>query len=174
MSFRKPTQSHGQSSAPQTFRPRRACDRGRGRWRVDVRDVAWSCKRFSGEKRIENSSRDVAGRRLLRRNVAADWRTTKRYRPRRRRLLRDGDWETGDGRSAKRRPYVHGAVEPVARPTKNGNRRHPERGQEHRRACPNRTPIYGQLPAAFANIFPAISLRRTRVATGRGTKLAVY
>src|SRR5207247_5775742 len=86
------------------------------------------------KKRIENPSRNAAGRGLFRRNVAPHGRTAQRNRPRRRRLLRDGNRQTRHGRSAARRTRLPCAVERVACPAKNGNRRNPEGSYPHRRA----------------------------------------
>ena len=51
--------------------------------------------------------------------------------PRRRRLLRDGNRKTRNGRSAERRPKLHGAIESIACTAKDGNRRDPERSCKH-------------------------------------------
>src|SRR5439155_22911309 len=161
MPFRRPTQSDGQPGAPQTFRPWRAGYRGRRRGRFDVRDAARGSKRFRVKKWIEDPSRKTGGWRLFRRNVAAHWRTAQRYGARRRRLLRDGNRKTRDGRSAKRRPKLHGAVESIACAAKNGNRRDPERSCKHRRARIKGTPINGHLPAPVTDVFPTLRSRVT-------------
>ena len=56
-------------------------------------------------------------------------------------------------------PTLHGAIESIACPAKNGNRRDPERSYKHGRACINRTPIHGQLPAPAPDVFPTLTSR---------------
>src|SRR4029077_10808834 len=153
------TQSHGQPGAPQTFRSWRTGDRGRRRGRVNVRDAPRGSERFRVKKWIENPSRNAGGGRLFRRNVVAHWRTAKRHSARRRRLLRHGNRKTRDGQSVKRGANLHGTIESIACPAKDGNRRGLERSYKHRRACINRTPIHGQLPAPAPDVFPTLTFR---------------
>ena len=56
-------------------------------------------------------------------------------------------------------PTLHGAIESIACAAKNGNRRDPERSYKHGRACINRTPIHGQLPAPAPDVFPTLTFR---------------
>src|SRR5207247_3661246 len=122
-----------------------------------VRHAARGTERLSGKKRIEKPSRKPRGGRLFRRNVAAHWRTTQRHRPRRRRLLREGNRKTRDGRSPRRRTQLPRAIESIACAAKNGSRRDPERSYKHRRASIKGTPIHGNHPATASDDFPTVT-----------------
>jgi hypothetical protein len=156
--FPKTTQSHGQPGAPQTFRS----------WRTVIEEGAAGESMFvmlRGAANVfvsKNGSKiQVAtwGRGLFRRNVAAHWRTAQRHRPRRRRLLRHGNRKTGDGQSAKRRPNCMEQLSQLLAQRKMETEGILKEATSPGRACINRTPIHGQLPAPAPDVFPTLRFR---------------